>query len=830
MAKKLYEETSVQNIANAIREKNGSTSTYTIGEMSEAISNLTGGVAGVSSVNGQTGAVTITAEGLGALTEDSLQTATDNALKQAKESGEFDGTDGSKGEQGAVGQTGENGKSAYELAVEGGYAGTQNDFVEKLNADTVDQTARDSAASANSRIDNIASLTAGSTTGDAELIDIRVSYDGKTYDSAGAAVRAQGQYAKQGLDYISEESGTEVTETVRNPDVVGLLEGVSFTANTLITSAGAESTSTNYKTSDYIEVTYHDYLTWLTSAINAYDAIGMVAFYDANKTFVKRLDTQNGAIKTQQIAYTQLSSGGYVRFCVGKNAQSDLLKVTVGSTADESVANYNNYYITQTTFTPTGRSVKNLKDAVVTPVKTTFMQKSRNVLDTSNLQFGLVATDGTVTASNYYQYTGKCAVTAGATLRFRAGDNYQGVRRIVWYTGDSVLSGLSYGGAANYIRSVTVPASATHAVFCIGRAMFPKMIIEGDSFPDYMEDYGGWLVKNDFLPQTESYAKSKTLNINPDIPTGWVETKVADADLNFSNLADYNTYIAGWDTIAAAHTDYVTVATLGKDSSNTYDLKSYTLQPNGDRNYIYGKTPTIIIVGSIHGQENAGAYAVRSLFKDLCENQWLSETLSYLHDSVRFVIVPVGNPYGFQNGIYKNSNGVNLNRNFPYGWTDNTAASTEQGYAGASAASEVETQYIKAIVDANPDALCLLDVHSNADAKNNSSWQYVNWLSMSADIQSDALEDAILNQIRGITMRIKGMNYTTDGVCAHTTHTSGQGMLKAYAANMGIWALTTEVCVQLPSDDAAYSQAVQRLNAEMIENAVINIIRCARFA
>lgn len=40
MAKKLYDETSVQNIANAIREKNGSTSTYTIGEMSQAINDL----------------------------------------------------------------------------------------------------------------------------------------------------------------------------------------------------------------------------------------------------------------------------------------------------------------------------------------------------------------------------------------------------------------------------------------------------------------------------------------------------------------------------------------------------------------------------------------------------------------------------------------------------------------------------------------------------------------------------------------------------------------------------------------------------------------------
>ena len=40
---KLYEETDIQNIANAIREKAGTTDTFKVSEMADAISNIESG-------------------------------------------------------------------------------------------------------------------------------------------------------------------------------------------------------------------------------------------------------------------------------------------------------------------------------------------------------------------------------------------------------------------------------------------------------------------------------------------------------------------------------------------------------------------------------------------------------------------------------------------------------------------------------------------------------------------------------------------------------------------------------------------------------------------
>lgn len=58
----------------------------------------------------------------------------------------------------------------------------------------------DQSALLNARMDTFTSLPSGSTAGDAELMDIRVGADGKTYGSAGSAVRTQISILKSDLD------------------------------------------------------------------------------------------------------------------------------------------------------------------------------------------------------------------------------------------------------------------------------------------------------------------------------------------------------------------------------------------------------------------------------------------------------------------------------------------------------------------------------------------------------------------------------------------------------------------------------------------------------
>ncbi|QDU90676.1 murein peptide amidase A [Pirellulimonas nuda] len=104
----------------------------------------------------------------------------------------------------------------------------------------------------------------------------------------------------------------------------------------------------------------------------------------------------------------------------------------------------------------------------------------------------------------------------------------------------------------------------------------------------------------------------------------------------------------------------------------------------------WGSGPdTALVIASIHGSEPAGTPLVERF------EQWLAEHPDALAGR-RLVVVPIANPDGYANRERFNSNGVDLNRNFP---ADNR---TEHRRHGPTALSEPESAGLMRLLRTHP--------------------------------------------------------------------------------------------------------------------------------
>lgn len=97
-----------------------------------------------------------------------------------------------------------------------------NTLQSNINAEASTRAAADAVLQG--QIDNFVQLPSGSTTADAELMNIRVGADGVTYSTAGDAVRANDSLLKSQIDEIRSNG----TKNLFNDDVISLFDGISF--------------------------------------------------------------------------------------------------------------------------------------------------------------------------------------------------------------------------------------------------------------------------------------------------------------------------------------------------------------------------------------------------------------------------------------------------------------------------------------------------------------------------------------------------------------------------------------------------------------------------
>ena len=91
-------------------------------------------------------------------------------------------------------------------------------------------------------------------------------------------------------------------------------------------------------------------------------------------------------------------------------------------------------------------------------------------------------------------------------------------------------------------------------------------------------------------------------------------------------------------------------------------------------------THRVLVVGCIHGNECAGLAIVRRLVRTSAPA------------GTEIVVVPDLNPDGYRHDTRGNAHGVDLNRNFPSGWTPNEQPGGLE-YSGPHPLSEPESRY-----------------------------------------------------------------------------------------------------------------------------------------
>ena len=162
--------------------------------------------------------------------------------------------------------------------------------------------------------------------------------------------------------------------------------------------------------------------------------------------------------------------------------------------------------------------------------------------------------------------------------------------------------------------------------------------------------------------------------------------------------------------------DYVSEEQIGTDALGN-PIWSLTFEPDnviGNRSgYPSGalELPKLCVTSGVHANERVAMVATLAAMDSLCRHWRDDEMLSWLRWNAKIVLVPLVNPSGVNAGNTRtNSNGVDINRNFPTRWSELDTN------PGASAGSELETQALLSWVNSHIDTRVVIDHHSHGNA------------------------------------------------------------------------------------------------------------------
>lgn len=235
------------------------------------------------------------------------------------------------------------------------------------------------------------------------------------------------------------------------------------------------------------------------------------------------------------------------------------------------------------------------------------------------------------------------------------------------------------------------------------------------------------------------YLQDYSIFVPQDVSDQWNTGAVNGRTLNVSQTDFYNLFYEDYLTNPPTGLT-VTKSSIGRDQSDTYDVYEYDFCPAD-----YERT--ILLSSGMHTYELSASFGLANFINNLysSENDD-NEAFQYIRKYVRIKIIPIVNPWGFNQSPkkYGNVNGVNPNRNFDYNnrWDSfnvYTPAQNEWNVKGEHPFSEVEVTNLAKWVNDNCFAEFWIDCHTDVG---NSSFD-LDIYSLSESAVANRIDNAI---------------------------------------------------------------------------------------
>lgn len=208
---------------------------------------------------------------------------------------------------------------------------------------------------------------------------------------------------------------------------------------------------------------------------------------------------------------------------------------------------------------------------------------------------------------------------------------------------------------------------------------------------------------------------------------GPIGTSMASLTMN-DVYENYDSLLSSYPNIIQKNTLGYATSVDGEDNLG-YPIYEYVIKQPERIQYLTKQiplyaAPTILLQSGVHGPEKISVQALYEFISNMLSKWHENELLFTLFSNFEFRIIPLTNPWGYDNNIRNNIRDVNINRNL--GWRWEFQEGSEASKKGSSPYSERESQVLRDWYTEHSDALVLVDYHdtSNSDSSKNAFISY----------------------------------------------------------------------------------------------------------